>query len=154
MENGTLLVRDGHLYTADESARTHRAGSVLAVNGRIVAVGETPTVDLAAAALSRRERASLRTIDASGMLILPGFVNAHWHEVLARGLSQFGPQDYLPGRPGTASGVTLGLAVSVGGLSAPALGAAAEAYGPQGVFTILCLVPVAAVMLGLFLPRE
>ncbi|MGW0802525.1 MFS transporter [Nonomuraea sp. NPDC002799] len=63
-------------------------------------------------------------------------------------------QDYLPSRPGTASGVTLGLAVSVGGLIAPALGAAAEAYGPQGVFTILCLVPVPAVALGWFLARE
>ena len=30
-------------------------------------------------------------------------------------------QDYLPSRPGTAAGVTLGLAVSAGGLSAPAL---------------------------------
>ncbi|MFF5334594.1 MFS transporter [Streptomyces sp. NPDC013181] len=60
-------------------------------------------------------------------------------------------QDYLPGRPGTAAGVTLGLAVSVGGLIAPALGAAAEAYGPQGVFTILCVIPVVAVLLGLFL---
>ncbi|WP_329121564.1 MFS transporter [Streptomyces sp. NBC_01465] len=60
-------------------------------------------------------------------------------------------QDYLPTRPGTASGVTLGLAVSVGGLIAPALGAAAEAYGPQGVFAILCAIPVAALALGLFL---
>ncbi|MEV0094812.1 MFS transporter [Streptomyces sp. NPDC050738] len=60
-------------------------------------------------------------------------------------------QDYLPTRPGTAAGVTLGLAVSVGGLIAPALGAAAEAYGPQGVFAILCAIPVAALVLGLFL---
>ncbi|MEV0749661.1 MFS transporter [Streptomyces sp. NPDC050273] len=60
-------------------------------------------------------------------------------------------QDYLPGRPGTAAGVTLGLAVSIGGLIAPALGAAAQAYGPQGVFTILCAVPVPALVLGLFL---
>ncbi|MFJ7898112.1 MFS transporter [Streptomyces anthocyanicus] len=36
-------------------------------------------------------------------------------------------QDYLPRRVGTASGVTLGLAVSVGGLAAPALGALADA---------------------------
>ncbi|NUR83408.1 MAG: MFS transporter [Nonomuraea sp.] len=63
-------------------------------------------------------------------------------------------QDYLPSRPGTAAGVTLGLAVSIGGLIAPALGAAAEAYGPEGVFTILCAVPLAAVGLGLFLPRD
>ncbi|MFF4772617.1 MFS transporter [Microtetraspora fusca] len=62
-------------------------------------------------------------------------------------------QDYLPNRPGTAAGVTLGLAVSVGGLAAPALGAAAEAYGPEGVFTILCMVPLPAVGLGLFLSR-
>ncbi|ROO85752.1 FSR family fosmidomycin resistance protein-like MFS transporter [Actinocorallia herbida] len=61
-------------------------------------------------------------------------------------------QDYLPSRPGTAAGVTLGLAVSVGGLIAPALGAAAEARGPQGVFTILCAIPLAALALGLLLP--
>ncbi|MCX5366236.1 MFS transporter [Streptomyces sp. NBC_00124] len=36
-------------------------------------------------------------------------------------------QDYLPRRVGTASGVTLGLTVSVGGLAAPALGALADA---------------------------
>src|SRR3984957_19317334 len=32
-------------------------------------------------------------------------------------------QDYLPSRPGTATGITLGLAVSIGGLFAPVLGA-------------------------------
>src|SRR6266542_6568539 len=32
-------------------------------------------------------------------------------------------KDYLPSRPGTATGVTLGLAVSIGGLFAPVLGA-------------------------------
>ena len=36
-------------------------------------------------------------------------------------------QDYLPSRPGTASGVTLGLAVSAGGLAAPVFGAVAAA---------------------------
>jgi MFS transporter, FSR family, fosmidomycin resistance protein len=34
-------------------------------------------------------------------------------------------QDYLPSRPGTATGITLGLAVSIGGLFAPVLGAIA-----------------------------
>ncbi|NUQ89539.1 MAG: MFS transporter [Glycomyces artemisiae] len=62
-------------------------------------------------------------------------------------------QDYLPTRPGTAAGVTLGLAMSVGGLFAPAYGLIAEARGPEGVFTVLCVVPVAAVVLGLFLKR-
>ncbi len=60
-------------------------------------------------------------------------------------------QDYLPTRPGTAAGVTLGLAVSIGGLIAPVFGLAADAYGPQSVFTVLCVVPIAALALGLFL---
>lgn len=62
-------------------------------------------------------------------------------------------QDYLPTRPGTASGVTLGLAVSIGGLVAPIYGAVADAHGPQAVLTILCFLPVVALVLGLALPE-
>jgi MFS transporter, FSR family, fosmidomycin resistance protein len=60
-------------------------------------------------------------------------------------------QDYLPTRPGTAAGVTLGLAVSIGGLLAPLLGLIADAHGPQAVFTVLCGVPVLGLALGLWL---
>jgi FSR family fosmidomycin resistance protein-like MFS transporter len=60
-------------------------------------------------------------------------------------------QDYLPTRPGTAAGVTLGLAMSAGGLFAPVFGLIAERHGPEGVFTVLCAVPLAAVVLGAFL---
>jgi MFS transporter, FSR family, fosmidomycin resistance protein len=62
-------------------------------------------------------------------------------------------QDYLPSRPGTAAGVTLGLAVSAGGLAAPAFGAVAAAAGTPMVFTLLCLLPVPAVALSLLLPE-
>ncbi|MDE3132850.1 MAG: MFS transporter [Acidobacteriota bacterium] len=58
-------------------------------------------------------------------------------------------QDYLPNRPGTASAVTLGLAVSAGGVTAPAFGALADAHGPAAVFTVLCLVPVLTFLMGL-----
>jgi len=61
-------------------------------------------------------------------------------------------QDYLPSRPGTASGVTLGLGVSIGGLIAPAFGAIAEARGTAAVFTVMCFVPVLALILGALLP--
>ena len=62
-------------------------------------------------------------------------------------------QDYLPTRPGTAAGVTLGLGVSIGGLIAPVFGLIADAHGPQGVLDALCLVPPIAVLLGLLLPE-
>ncbi|MFE3190376.1 MFS transporter [Nocardia sp. NPDC059240] len=62
-------------------------------------------------------------------------------------------QDYLPSRPGTAAGVTLGLAVSAGGLFVPLLGWIADAHGPQAAVTVLCFVPALAVALGLLLPE-
>ncbi|ATL71717.1 MFS transporter [Nocardia terpenica] len=61
-------------------------------------------------------------------------------------------QDYLPTRPGTAAGVTMGLAVSAGGLFVPVFGVLADARGTGAVLTALCAVPVAAVLLGWLLP--
>ncbi|MEV7216360.1 MFS transporter [Kitasatospora cineracea] len=60
-------------------------------------------------------------------------------------------QDYLPNRPGTAAGVTLGLAVSVGGLIAPLFGLIAQRHGPQGVLTVLPAIPLLGVALGAFM---
>jgi FSR family fosmidomycin resistance protein-like MFS transporter len=53
-------------------------------------------------------------------------------------------QDYLPSRIGTSSGVTLGLAISVGGMLAPALGALADATSLRiAVGALLVLPPLA-----------
>ena len=53
-------------------------------------------------------------------------------------------QDHLPTRIGTSSGVTIGLAISVGGLLAPALGAMAGATSLRWALTVLvALLPVA-----------
>lgn len=54
-------------------------------------------------------------------------------------------QDYLPTRPGTAAGVTLGLAVSAGGLFLPLLGLVVDGHGPRGAFIVLAVIPVIAV---------
>jgi len=60
-------------------------------------------------------------------------------------------QDYLPTRPGTAAGVTLGLGVSVGGLTAPLLGLIASAHGPRGALLALLVFPPLALLCGLLL---
>ncbi|WP_432974037.1 MFS transporter [Dactylosporangium sp. CA-233914] len=51
-------------------------------------------------------------------------------------------QDYLPSRVGTASGITLGLAVSVGGLVSPVLGAVADATSLRTALAPLAVMPV------------
>jgi MFS transporter, FSR family, fosmidomycin resistance protein len=58
-------------------------------------------------------------------------------------------QDYLPGRVGTASGITLGLAVSVGGLAAPALGVIAEHAGLRSALALLTLMPLVCAVVGM-----
>src|SRR4051794_28554030 len=61
-------------------------------------------------------------------------------------------QEYLPNRVGMASGVTLGLAVSVGGMAAPLLGRLADWQGLEIVFAALLVVLLLATMLTLALP--
>ncbi|MBP2473081.1 FSR family fosmidomycin resistance protein-like MFS transporter [Crossiella equi] len=62
-------------------------------------------------------------------------------------------QDYLPARVGTASGVTLGLAVSAGGAFAPVLGALADATSLQTVLAGLAVLPALACLLARRLPE-
>ncbi|MEU3713429.1 MFS transporter [Streptomyces catenulae] len=50
-------------------------------------------------------------------------------------------QDYLPGRVGTAGGVTLGLAVSVGGLATPLIGTLADATSLRTALLPLIALP-------------
>lgn len=76
-----LLIRGGHVHTADAANRIHVDGSVLAVDGRIVAVGEAASVERAVRELPPGAAARLHTVDARESMVLPGFVNAHWHEM-------------------------------------------------------------------------
>jgi FSR family fosmidomycin resistance protein-like MFS transporter len=63
-------------------------------------------------------------------------------------------QDYLPNRLGMASGVTLGLAVSVGGMFSPVLGAIGDRFGLHA--SILAIVALTALSLavGLTMPSN
>jgi FSR family fosmidomycin resistance protein-like MFS transporter len=51
-------------------------------------------------------------------------------------------QDYLPSRVGTASGITLGLTVSVGALFSPLLGVLADNTSLQTALAPLVVMPV------------
>jgi len=61
-------------------------------------------------------------------------------------------QEYLPNRIGTASGVTMGLAVSVGGLAAPILGRVADSSGIPAALNLLMFLPLLAIVFAATLP--
>ncbi len=62
-------------------------------------------------------------------------------------------QDYLPSRVGTASGITLGLTVSIGGLVSPLIGSVADATSLQTALAPLVLMPALSWFLFRTLPE-
>ena len=63
-------------------------------------------------------------------------------------------QEYLPGRIGVASGVTIGLSIGLGGIGAPLLGLVADAHGLRAVFELLVVFPLLAMGLAQLLPSR
>jgi MFS transporter, FSR family, fosmidomycin resistance protein len=63
-------------------------------------------------------------------------------------------QELLPNRTGTASGVTVGLAVTVGGVAAPLLGALADRVGLQTTLWAVVALPLGSAWLVHTLPER
>jgi FSR family fosmidomycin resistance protein-like MFS transporter len=63
-------------------------------------------------------------------------------------------QEYLPGRLGVASGVTIGLSIGLGGVGAPLLGLLGDAQGLRAVFESVAALPLLALALTFALPRQ
>jgi FSR family fosmidomycin resistance protein-like MFS transporter len=61
-------------------------------------------------------------------------------------------QAYLPSRVGLASGVTLGLAIGLGGVEATALGVIADHSGLRAVLWTVAVIPIPAILLAFSLP--
>jgi FSR family fosmidomycin resistance protein-like MFS transporter len=61
-------------------------------------------------------------------------------------------QDYLPNRLGMASGVTLGLAVSVGGMFSPVLGAIGDRFGLHASMLAIVALTAISLAIGLTMP--
>jgi len=62
-------------------------------------------------------------------------------------------QEYLPHRVGVASGMTLGLAVTLGGVAAPVFGAIGDHYGMVAVFAAVAGMALLSGALSLALPQ-
>jgi cytosine/adenosine deaminase-related metal-dependent hydrolase len=82
-----LLIRHAHVYPAAPDGGVIADGTVLALDGRIAYVGAETGGEDAVAQLSREHGGRIRTIDGRGAMVLPGFVNAHWHELFAMRLA-------------------------------------------------------------------
>ncbi len=61
-------------------------------------------------------------------------------------------QEMMPGYEGMASGLTIGLTIGLGGVGVTALGYIADIAGVPAVFSILPILPLAGLVLSLFLP--
>jgi len=137
-----------------------RTGTVLAGQVALMLLAATGALGtLAGGVLTDRHPDRVRWIRYANLLAVPSLlivaVLPGWSGLLGvalAGITLYVPfslhltlaQDYLPGRIGTASGVTLGLAISGGGLAAPALGALAEATSLATSVAALVLSPMAA----------
>jgi cytosine/adenosine deaminase-related metal-dependent hydrolase len=79
---GTLLVRGGDVVTMDPGTGDIPGGDVLVSGSAIAAVVAGLTAP-----------AGARVIDATGMLVVPGLVDTHWHmwNTLLRAMSETGP---------------------------------------------------------------
>lgn len=71
----------------------------------------------------------------------------------------FGPmvvlgQSYLPRRVGLASGITLGIAFSFGGLTTPLLGWIGDHHGLRALIGVVACIPMLCLALSLVLPSE
>jgi MFS transporter, FSR family, fosmidomycin resistance protein len=114
------------------------------IGSRAVLIGSTATLPPLLAAFVASE-----AVAATLLLAAIGFVaiaNFSITVVLA--------QTYLPSRLGLASGVTLGLAIGVGGLGAAALGLVADGAGLPAAMTIIAVLPLPMLALALTLPQE
>lgn len=70
-KRGEFIVRGGLVMTLDPALGTIGRGDVHVRDGNIL--------DVATSDPARREDSAIRTLDAQGMIVIPGFVETHWH---------------------------------------------------------------------------
>jgi len=63
-------------------------------------------------------------------------------------------QAFLPNHIGFASGITMGMGVSMGGLAAPVLGRVGDLYGLTAAFHVMAAIACLIAVLSFFVPRH
>jgi len=147
------------LYFTDELAASRGQGGAALTGFLIAGAGGTLlggwVADRAGRLMSVRVGFALTAVALTGLVLAPNGPIATVFVVLT-GIAMLMPfsvfvmlgQDYLPNRIGTASGVTVGLAVSIGGLVNPALGWLADTTSLRTMFAVMIVLPVLALLLS------
>lgn len=90
-KRGTFLIRGGYVVTMDDAIGNLRGADVLVKDGVILDVGP---------GLPSR---GAQVIDASRMIVIPGFVDTHWHVWNGLQRNLLGPgYEYFPAKTATA----------------------------------------------------
>jgi MFS transporter, FSR family, fosmidomycin resistance protein len=82
-------------------------------------------------------------VTLAGALIVSGF-----------GLTTFMGQEYLPSRIATASGMTVGLTMGLGGIAAVLLGVVADSLNLRVALLMTAAAPAVGALVALWLPRQ
>lgn len=114
-------------------------------------IGRRPVFAVSTLSLTPLTFALLATSDRTVALVLVGCIGAMI--IATFSVTVVMGQEYLPNRIGIASGVTLGLAIGVGGFGAAGLGLVADAAGLDATMRMIALIPLLAAPLVLSLPR-
>ena len=99
-ERCDLLVDDGRILTMDAARTVHERGAIAVRAGTIVAVGDRDEL--------RQRYDAERTIDASGAIVHPGFVDAHYHATIHATRDML-PDSGPPAGGNARSGASFGL---------------------------------------------
>ena len=104
-EASAMRIDGSVIYTGD-AERPVLTGSLLTSGDTIAAVGSSAEVDVAEAQLVANGT-SVRRVDGSGLMLMPGLVNNHWHSLSALRVAAAGsldPDDRHDPTPPTAHG--------------------------------------------------
>ena len=82
-----IIIEGGTVLTMDDVGHVHAPGHVVIDGDRIVAVGAGRYAGTEGVAATR----SFQKIDASGMVVMPGLVDLHYHTAIGKGYC-----DHLP----------------------------------------------------------